>query len=462
MTRKEKVAKKNAEKQAQVVTPIDNQRIENKIDDKGIATAQLQNQKVNQSSAKGKEINWVAGPSTRELKRVAGPNADKLGFTLEKVDGSNHRYKVKQPEYQENINKIDFKMPTGATQQKATGAPNVVRPAEPKPLTFSDYLAKQRENLKQDKTDAEKMQKYYALTDVFNALGKMGGAAVGGAIGGNMLDSAPAVGEYQQSRGYLDAFERAKQANDRLRALDEQEFTLAYNRQQQEEERDYRHREQELDRQWQLKLYDYKTQIEQAIAEKDWARSAQLKLQMAKDEQAHAMALQRLRNYGALAEKQAGYDISKWQAETYNTTPIGFADGTSIAVPDNYYQGLVNYFMNADWDGRRVTKDNVTEYIKTHPAEAMEFLSRFGIGGQTIAAAPKNTETPAAAAAPANSTGSQHYYYNQMSDQSMPAPAQTFENAKQQAPATQATSTPATNEQETNIGDDLLKYERKQ
>ena len=430
MTRKEKVAMKDAEKQAKVVTPIDNQRIENKIDDKGIATAQLQ-------KPADITLNAISNPTNAQSTAVA-------------------------------VDKIQQKIPTGATQQKATGAPKVVRPAEPKPLTFSDYLAKQRENLKQDKTDAEKMQKYYALTDVFNALGKMGGAAVGGAIGGNMLDSAPAVGEYQQSRGYLDAFERAKQANDRLRALDEQEFTLAYNRQQQEEERDYRHREQELDRQWQLKLYDYKTQIEQAIAEKDWARSAQLKLQMAKDEQAHAMALQRLRNSGALAEKQAGYDISKWQAETYNTTPIGFADGTSIAVPDNYYQGLVNYFMNAEWNGRRVTKDNVTEYIKHHPEEAMEFLSRFGIGGKAATVTSAPTSSQEASAPTAKQSSEKYFYYNPMSNQTMVAPAQTFENKEQPQQQVQKTSDSVgsseksvSKEQEINIGDDLLKYERK-
>ena len=303
---------------------------------------------------------------------------------------------------------------------------------EKKPLTFEEMLAEQRKKAVQEKTDALKMQKYYALNDVFNALGKMGGTAIGSAVGGGKVtDNATPVGEYQQSRNYINAFEKAKEANERLRKLDDTEFQLAYSKAQRDEERayqaaekkadrDYRQAEAELERQWQLKFYDYKTQIEQAIADKDWARSAQLKLDMNKAEQEYGLAIQRLRNQGALAEKQAGHDISKWQAETYNTTPIGFADGTSIAIPDNYYQGMVNYFMNADWDGRRVTKDNVTEYIKTHPAEAMEFLSRFGIGGQTVAAASKTTESPATASAP------------------------------------------ATNVQETNIGDDLLKYERKQ
>lgn len=79
-----------------------------------------------------------------------------------------------------------------------------------KPLTISDLLSSQREAAVKDKTDAGRMQQYYALADVFNALGKMGGAVVGGAVGGNILDSAPMVGEYKESRGYLDAFERAK------------------------------------------------------------------------------------------------------------------------------------------------------------------------------------------------------------------------------------------------------------
>ena len=84
------------------------------------------------------------------------------------------------------------------------------------------------------------MQKYYALTDALKALGQMGGTAIGGAIGGNMLDSASKVDEYKPSRGYLDAIEKSKKANDRLRALDEKEFNLAYNKNLREEERAYK------------------------------------------------------------------------------------------------------------------------------------------------------------------------------------------------------------------------------
>jgi hypothetical protein len=80
------------------------------------------------------------------------------------------------------------------------------------------------------------------------ALGQMGGAAIGGAIGGNALDSAPKVAEYKANRGYIDAFEKAKQANDRLRTLDEKEFNLNYAKQQRDEERAYREQIAEAER----------------------------------------------------------------------------------------------------------------------------------------------------------------------------------------------------------------------
>lgn len=96
-----------------------------------------------------------------------------------------------------------------------------------KPLTIEELLANQRASIKNEKTDSAKMQKYYALTDALKALGQMGGTAIGGAIGGNMLDSASKVDEYKPSRGYLDAIEKSKKANERLRALDEKEYNLA-------------------------------------------------------------------------------------------------------------------------------------------------------------------------------------------------------------------------------------------
>jgi hypothetical protein len=165
-----------------------------------------------------------------------------------------------------------------------------------KPKTLSDYLEEQRKSLTKDKTDAVKMQKYYALTDVFNALGKMGGAAAGGAIGGNMLDSAPNVGEYKESRGYLDAFENAKKANERLRALDAQEFQLAYETQKRnddrayeakvrEAERAYKTESDRLNREWTAEQNRINREWQKAVADQDFERQSALKKELATMEQ---------------------------------------------------------------------------------------------------------------------------------------------------------------------------------
>ena len=413
------------------------------------------------------------------LARIKGPNAAKLGFSIENgavknpQDLQNAAYAIRDIQQHMPANKATTSAKPNNTLAMGSYNAKVAEPAkQDAPKKFAEMLfAGRREQAEKEKTAAAKMQQYYALTDALKAIGKMGGAAVGGAISGDTLGGAPNVGEYKESRGYLDAFERAKQANDRLRALDEQQFQVAFNKHQQDEERKYqkeredanrayKQQEAELERQWQIKFYDYKTQIEQAIADKDWARSAELKLQMAQAEQEHNMALQRLRNAGSLAEKQAGHDISKWQAETYNTTPIGFADGTSIAIPDNYYQGMVNYFMNSDWNGRKVNKDNVTEYIKQHPAEAMEFLARFGLvekpAGESTTA--ENTQASTSSTPSAN----QHYYENQYTNQTMPAPAGESKGSskEQNNNAKKTTTTPsnskADNEQLNDIYNEFV------
>lgn len=117
------------------------------------------------------------------------------------------------------------------TEGTGAGTTNEATPANP----WEEIMKERRKGLVQEKTDAEKMQRYHALTDVFNAFGKMGGSVVGGAIGGDALVGT-STKEYKPNRGYLDAIEKAKTANDRIRALDDTAFQLQANKQLRDEQ----------------------------------------------------------------------------------------------------------------------------------------------------------------------------------------------------------------------------------
>jgi hypothetical protein len=156
-----------------------------------------------------------------------------------------------------------------------------------KPKSFAEVLADRysdmRKTAEKEKTDAAKMQKYYALTDALRAIGQLGGTAVGGAIGGDLPDSAPAVDPYKESRGYLDAFERAKKANDRIKELDEKGFQLAlrdeerdYNAKAKEAENAYKAKMDAADKAWQIDFYNLRAEKEKAIAEGNLKLKAEL------------------------------------------------------------------------------------------------------------------------------------------------------------------------------------------
>lgn len=198
--------------------------------------------------------------------------------------------------------------------------------AEEKPLTIGELLANQRASIKNEKTDSAKMQKYYALTDALKALGQMGGTAIGGAIGGNMLDSAQKVEEYKPSRGYLDAIERSKKANERLRELDEKEYNLAvrdedraYQKQLTEDNRSYQDKVRAEDRAYNDKVraedrawkeaqseLDRKQKAEAAKLDAEWHfKLAQLKSDLEKASREDA----------ARIKKEIAEEDRKWKRE---------------------------------------------------------------------------------------------------------------------------------------------------
>ena len=264
------------------------------------------------------------------------------------------------------------------------------QPQNEEQVTLSSLVAPRLNELKTkaetEKTDAQKMQKYYALTDALKSLGKMGGAAIGGAIGGDVIGGAPIVGEYKESRGYLDAFEKARRANDRLRSLDETGFKLAVedaqrsiNQQLAKVERDFKAEQAQIEREWQQYMVDYKSKIEQAYKVGNMALAHQYEMELAqkqgeiKDRQIAAQ------NKADMAEKQISLQIAQLQNDpNKKKTPIKFNDGTSVAIPDWLYEGLKENLIGSIVNGKTVKESNVTQIIKDNPELAKEFLSGFG------------------------------------------------------------------------------------
>lgn len=290
-------------------------------------------------------------------------------------------------------------MPTGVTAQSPAGAlptpTGYVNQKTEKKVSspFSDMLAEQRKSVTKDKTDAVKMQKYYALTDALGAIGKMGGAAVGGAIGGGMIDSAPAVAGYQPSRGYLTAFEEAKRANEKLRALDEKGFQLALR----DEERSYKQQQEKLNREWQKQMVDYKNAIDRANADKDFERSRKLKEDFAALEHKHDMELQRLKNQHRASEQAGSRANMQYQYDLYNKpVQIAFDDGTGIQISKNEYEGLYSFLLGKTIGGKTVSKDNFSIVLRENPNIVNDYLKLFGGG----AAESEQAASPAKAAAP--------------------------------------------------------------
>lgn len=268
--------------------------------------------------------------------------------------------------------------------------------------TLFDMLAGQRKTVEKEQTDAALMQKYYALSDAFNALGKMGGAAIGGAIGGNMMDSAPIVGEYKENRGYITAFEKAKQANARLREFDNMQYQLAVR----DEERSYKQQHDKLNREYQKQLIDYKNQIDRANADRDYERSKELKMAIAEMEQKHKKEIAelnnkyeqenlRLKNQYRQSEQAGSRANMQYQHDLYNSVPLAFNDGTGIRMSKNDYEGLLRFLMGKPYNGGKINKDNIDAFIRENPKMVNDYITATGGASITEGAKPKSTYTNA-------------------------------------------------------------------
>lgn len=296
-----------------------------------------------------------------------------------------------------------------ATRQLNVGTPSLPtftggemsETAPEKPKSFADILSERYEDMrkaaKQEKTDAAKMQKYYALTDALRAIGQLGGTAIGGAIGGDLPDSAPAVDPYKESRGYLDAFERAKKANDRIKELDEKGFQLAlrdeerdYNAKAKEAENAYKAKMDAADKAWQIDFYNLRAEKEKAIAEGNLKLKAELDAKEAAKQQEYLkerMAIQQQyeRELKALSERivriQMGEDVDGTGKKLGKTTPFTFHNGSKIDIPQSLYPEMLKFFASKGKIGEEVVdEENIESVLRNHPDMVNSFLRIYGLG----------------------------------------------------------------------------------
>lgn len=281
---------------------------------------------------------------------------------------------------------------TSPTAQKLERPDSTVQtPAAP---SFADMLsarlAEMKEEAKHEKTDAVKMQKYHALANVLNSIGKLGGAAVGGAIGGNMADSAPNTGEYKRSQGYIDAFEKAKKASDRLRDLENQEYNLLarneereYNKFVRDAENEYKAQMMELQREWDKEFFTYKSAIEQANAQQNMELRAKLEAEFAEKQQQLKEQTMLLQHNLEKKIKDYEYNIYKEKGEdkkNQKTTPLTFTNKTKVDIPDNIYNELVRFYVDqGNVNGVEVDEENVVRELRKNPNLVNEFLSLYGV-----------------------------------------------------------------------------------
>lgn len=277
--------------------------------------------------------------------------------------------------------KLEAKLPQGAQQMTPTNTLDI----KPKVITISDMLEGQRRKATQDKTDAVKMQKYYALTDALKSLGQMGATAVGGAIGGNVMDSATVVPEYKPNRGYIDAFEKAKQANDRLRNIDEKEFQLNYNKELRDEERAY-----------QLKLEDARAKLRAAEAAQNHEYAKELRQFIADLNLEHDKTIANIKGQWELDRAKEGQETVRMQMSgkdkenEESPIPFTFHDLTKVDIPRNLYPELIKWALSKGKLGEDlVDEDNVDIVLRRHPEIVNSFLNVYGLG-------TKVEETPVA------------------------------------------------------------------
>lgn len=253
--------------------------------------------------------------------------------------------------------------------------PTTTTPVEEKPTTIAELLKEARQQAKDEKTSAVKMQKYYALADALKALGDMGSTAIGGAIGGGAMDAPYNIAEYKPNRGYLDAIENAKKANDRLRALDDKGFQFALR----DEERSFQQQMAKMNRDFQAKMAELNFQRQEALASNNHERAKELLEMKNKFQKEYMDGVLKLKHKNEMAEKNLYKEIVEVQTGggRGRKKEIWFDDGSRAEINNEDYEALKKHLIGKRVGGRLVSKDNVDQIISANPQYVSSLLDTY-------------------------------------------------------------------------------------
>lgn len=262
-----------------------------------------------------------------------------------------------------------------ANNTTGLNTPTTTTPVEEKPTTIAELLKEARQQAKDEKTSAVKMQKYYALADALKALGDMGSTAIGGAIGGGAMDAPYNIAEYKPNRGYLDAIENAKKANDRLRALDDKGFQFALR----DEERSFQQQMAKMNRDFQAKMAELNFQRQEALASNNHERAKELLEMKNKFQKEYMDGVLKLKHKNEMAEKNLYKEIVEIQTGggRGRKKEIWFDDGSRASINQEDYEALKKHLIGKRVGGRLVSKDNVDQIISANPQYVSSLLDTY-------------------------------------------------------------------------------------
>jgi hypothetical protein len=309
------------------------------------------------------------------------------------------------PKVNPDLSKSGFQVPetpeTPANPAATTEVPATPTTAEEKPKTLADYLGELRKKAEDEKTSSAKMQKYYALTDALKALGDMSSTAVGGIAGGGAMDAPYNIAEYKPNRGYLEAIEKAKKADERLRALDDKGFQLAIR----DEDRSFQQQMAKENRDFQRQMAEINAQRQEALAENNHKRAMELLEKKNELQTAHDEKITNLRYQYETSIKNISKEIVKMQTSG-KKTQLWFDDGSKAEIGKDDYEALKRHIIGKRVGGTTVTKENVDHIISANPQYISGLMATYGIDGYTPAQLG-NTKTvqPKAQSQPAQPTG---------------------------------------------------------